>query len=368
MNIVILILFFFLSFQPVSAETPAHPQLRRHTTMFVRPNGSYDVALSFHSDQDFTGNLIEKVPYSAVVASDGPVSIKNLTDLHLRFPFDDESPVTLPFGQVDPDNHFGIGLHDGVDFAMPEGTPIVAVDDGEIAPYREQNHYGTTVAVQHAWGQTFYGHLSKTDTQIGQKVRKGEIIGSSGNTGLSSGPHLHFGMKYGDQFVNALPHLAKQNNEKIAQKSLIWNFSSKKGDQLNFSYQYSLPDAYKERGILTLGPATVISNPSTSSGQVREQVMSREEKEWQLVLTDNPGSIEALANDPNANQQTFLAVLDNVVLWINSDQRMIHGFDMETSTKFEIPFNEDKKTSFLIDTTEYLAWLNNDELELSLAP
>jgi murein DD-endopeptidase MepM/ murein hydrolase activator NlpD len=86
------------------------------------------------------------------------------------------------------------GYHTGVDFAVPQGTDILAVADGKVANANWGKAYGIHI-VQKIEGQdvwVIYAHLSKSLVKIGDEVKKGQHIGESGNTGNSSGPHLHF--------------------------------------------------------------------------------------------------------------------------------------------------------------------------------
>jgi murein DD-endopeptidase MepM/ murein hydrolase activator NlpD len=85
-------------------------------------------------------------------------------------------------------------FHPGMDFASPEGTPIYATGDGvvERADNTAQG-YGNHVVLNHGYGyQTLYGHMSKIATTIGKKVKRGELIGYVGSTGLSTAPHVHY--------------------------------------------------------------------------------------------------------------------------------------------------------------------------------
>jgi murein DD-endopeptidase MepM/ murein hydrolase activator NlpD len=86
------------------------------------------------------------------------------------------------------------GYHTGVDFACKEGTDILAVADGKVANANWGKSYGTQI-VQKIEGQNtwvIYAHLSKSLVKPGDEIKKGQHIGESGNTGNSSGPHLHF--------------------------------------------------------------------------------------------------------------------------------------------------------------------------------
>jgi murein DD-endopeptidase MepM/ murein hydrolase activator NlpD len=84
------------------------------------------------------------------------------------------------------------GYHTGVDFAVPVGTDVVAVADGKIENASWGKAYGTALVQKVEGGWVIYAHLSKTFCKAGDVVKAGEVICKSGNTGNSSGPHLHF--------------------------------------------------------------------------------------------------------------------------------------------------------------------------------
>lgn len=92
----------------------------------------------------------------------------------------------------------GDHTHRGLDIAMREGTPILSVADGTVtrADPVDDSDAGKWVAVRHPGGWTSrYLHLSRVDVRVGDAVRKGQQLGLSGNTGRSSGPHLHFELR-----------------------------------------------------------------------------------------------------------------------------------------------------------------------------
>ena len=99
-------------------------------------------------------------------------------------------------------------LHKGVDWACPVGTAVKASCAGTVVQAGWSNGYGYCVTLRHADGrQTRYAHLSKTLVSVGQKVSQGEKIALSGNTGRSTGPHLHFEIIIGGSQVNPLKYL-----------------------------------------------------------------------------------------------------------------------------------------------------------------
>lgn len=87
--------------------------------------------------------------------------------------------------------------HNGVDFGTPEGTVIVAVADGRVAEVaHDPTGYGVYVKLDHPWGQSLYAHLQHNPpVEVGQQVIAGQRIGYSGNTGNSTGAHLHIGLR-----------------------------------------------------------------------------------------------------------------------------------------------------------------------------
>ncbi len=111
-----------------------------------------------------------------------PVSMKDLT----RF----GSPFGMRFHPILK----VMRLHEGIDLTAPRGTPIYATADGEVlqAGYRAGG-FGKKILLDHGYGyQTLYGHCDEVLVEPGQMVRRGEIIGRVGSTGLSKSPHLHY--------------------------------------------------------------------------------------------------------------------------------------------------------------------------------
>ncbi|WP_235610096.1 M23 family metallopeptidase [Campylobacter sputorum] len=91
-------------------------------------------------------------------------------------------------------------FHPGIDLAADIGTPIYAPADGvvELAEYNANNGFGYLVVIVHNYGfKTRYAHMSRKDVvKQGQFIKKGDLIGYSGNTGLSTGPHLHYEVRF----------------------------------------------------------------------------------------------------------------------------------------------------------------------------
>lgn len=100
-------------------------------------------------------------------------------------------------------------FHNGIDLAQPFGSPIVAAGSG-VVTYAESNNpaFGMVIIIRHARGfQTLYGHLSSILVRRGERVERGQIVGRVGNTGLSTGPHLHFTIIQNGSSVNPLNYI-----------------------------------------------------------------------------------------------------------------------------------------------------------------
>lgn len=103
----------------------------------------------------------------------------------------DNWPISAGYRNVDPAHHLP---HKGVDFAIPVGTPVPSVADGTVTALTDggTQGFGKAVLVHTRDGyDVIYGHLSRQMATVGQHVHPGDIIGVSGNTGESTGPHLH---------------------------------------------------------------------------------------------------------------------------------------------------------------------------------
>jgi hypothetical protein len=108
-------------------------------------------------------------------------------------------PITQHFGEGDA--QFGQRGHNGIDIAVPEGTRVEAICAGEVMYTGYDASYGLYVRVYHPsiHSHSFYAHLVQVDVEVGQVVEQGERLGKSGNTGNSTGPHLHFELRAGNR-------------------------------------------------------------------------------------------------------------------------------------------------------------------------
>lgn len=98
--------------------------------------------------------------------------------------------------------------HKGIDLAAQRGTAVMAAHDGMVIyTGKEFKGYGKMLMIEKDGWATLYGHLDKIIVYEGQKVKQGDVVGALGNTGRSSGPHLHFEIRKADGPIDPLPYL-----------------------------------------------------------------------------------------------------------------------------------------------------------------
>jgi murein DD-endopeptidase MepM/ murein hydrolase activator NlpD len=111
------------------------------------------------------------------------------------YPLPQATNVALPYGwQTNPANG-EVFFHSGIDLLAEQGTPVQAIGDGTVVLAAEQGSYGNLVIINHGGGlQSRYAHLDNVKVSAGQKVNKGDVVGSVGTTGTPTinQPHLHF--------------------------------------------------------------------------------------------------------------------------------------------------------------------------------
>jgi len=119
-------------------------------------------------------------------------------------------------------------FHAGVDFSAPQGTPVYAPGDGVVKKTKNSRRgYGNTIEIDHGYGYvTFYAHLKEIKVRKGQKVTRGELIATVGNSGKSTAPHLHYAVrKNGNHPVNPIYYfyndLTPEEFETVLDKSKI---------------------------------------------------------------------------------------------------------------------------------------------------
>jgi len=104
-------------------------------------------------------------------------------------------------------------MHNGTDFAAPHGTPIRSTADGIVTYVGWQSAYGRLIKIKHDFGiETRYAHLSKFRVKEGERVSRGQHIGDMGNTGRSTGTHLHYEIRIGGKAINPMKYIKAAKN------------------------------------------------------------------------------------------------------------------------------------------------------------
>ena len=117
-------------------------------------------------------------------------------------------PVTSQFGYRVHPIAGTTRLHTGMDFGVGYGVPILAADNGVVIHSGWYGGYGNTVILDHGGGfTTLYAHASSLAVNVGQTVKQGQMVSRVGSTGYSTGPHLHFELRYHGNPINPLSRL-----------------------------------------------------------------------------------------------------------------------------------------------------------------
>jgi murein DD-endopeptidase MepM/ murein hydrolase activator NlpD len=146
------------------------------------------------SYKEIEGMIRNKEKLLASTPAIQPISNKNLNRLTSGFGY-----------RIDP-LYKTVKFHAGLDFTAPQGSPIYATADGIVSTAGNLgNGYGNHVIISHGYSySTLYGHMYRIKAKNGQRVRRGEVIGYVGNTGKSTGPHLHYEVIKGSKHLNPI--------------------------------------------------------------------------------------------------------------------------------------------------------------------
>jgi len=133
----------------------------------------------------------------------------DLGDLHFTWPCPSSSRITSYFGDREAPVAGASTNHKGIDIGAKTGAAIVAAESGEVIISSYSPSAGNYIMVSHGGSvSTVYMHCSEIYVSVGDKVSKGQTIGAVGSTGYSSGPHLHFGIRAGGNYLNPLAYVS----------------------------------------------------------------------------------------------------------------------------------------------------------------
>ncbi|MEM0942633.1 MAG: peptidoglycan DD-metalloendopeptidase family protein, partial [Pseudomonadota bacterium] len=196
-------------------ETAARVSLTSLQKVFDRANIDLDRILAqTRRDYSGKGGLFEPLEDGAEAAPDPRVAalMTDLERVNLMRLAADRLPFGRPVRGARLTSGFGprrdpfrghTAMHSGIDWAAPRGTPIYATANGVVSFVGRMSGYGIVVKIKHAFGyETLYAHLSRARVDVGQHVERGDRIADMGNTGRSTGPHLHYEIRVNKEPVN----------------------------------------------------------------------------------------------------------------------------------------------------------------------
>lgn len=137
-------------------------------------------------------------------------AVKNLGDIHFTWPCPAGSSITSGFGSRKSPVEGASSNHMGIDISAASGSSVVAAADGEVVVSTYSPSAGNYIMLSHGGGTfTLYMHCSALNVSEGQSVKAGQTIGKVGSTGYSTGPHLHFAIRSGGQYLNPLSYVGR---------------------------------------------------------------------------------------------------------------------------------------------------------------
>jgi murein DD-endopeptidase MepM/ murein hydrolase activator NlpD len=168
--------------------------------------GRYDIALN--NAEQYVDEMIRKFEFEKI-------QYKEISDkLTLNKQLYECIPALKPtIGEYTVDGfgmrrHPILGInrfHSGLDINNNAGTPVYAPGNGKVISVGRKSGYGLAIEIDHGFGyKTIFAHLSKTQVKRGQKIKRGDLIANTGNSGLSSGPHLHYEVHHNGVVLNPI--------------------------------------------------------------------------------------------------------------------------------------------------------------------
>ncbi len=194
----------------VLPEVKSISMLSKNYQRIEKLRNQLDVELQ--SYQELATLLDKKIKRWAARPAIQPIDNRQLDRLHLRY-----GMRSHPLLDVDRQ-------HKGLDFSAPIGTPVYATGDGRIEVAHFSSSYGNVIYLNHGYGyQTRYAHLSKFNIKPGDRVKRGQVIGYVGNTGISVGPHLHYEVLFQNGNLNPINFfqrdLSNEEYERLIEQS-----------------------------------------------------------------------------------------------------------------------------------------------------
>lgn len=191
------------SLVPGSVRTKAEATDGRGGPLKAVPIGPSHPA-DLHSELAFTAQQIQQLEETLITKqAQWQRDLDRVSKLPTALPLAQDFSITSGFGvRADPMTHQP-SMHEGIDFVAPVGTPVLATADGKVLRSGFSGAYGEMVDVLHADGfVSRYAHLSRRHVNEGDKVERGQLLGLLGNTGRSTGPHLHYEVMYQGQAMH----------------------------------------------------------------------------------------------------------------------------------------------------------------------
>lgn len=184
----------------------------------VDPNDEGTGGLETHLQESMTPEALRSLrpeELSSLLMSEIDLTIERFRGVPLGFP--GNGHVNSEFGPRRSPFSKRTRMHHGVDLALPYGSYVLSTAEGVVSAVRRTKSYGLVIDVKHSDKiVTRYAHLSKALVRRGEQICRGEVLGLVGNSGMSTGPHLHYEVRVGGKSVDPLPLMVLPSRIELA--------------------------------------------------------------------------------------------------------------------------------------------------------
>lgn len=184
-------------------QESGHLPATETTTQEVPPSGN---VTTWRPTVTYEPSVSGQEDAVAHVNHGGASTVQTGQSVPVGWPIESKVPITSPYGERIHPVTKKRQVHRGVDLATPVGTSVISPANGYVLKLRTDSICGKGLEIRHSDGfDTVYCHLSQFLVREGERVSQGAVVAKTGNTGRSTGPHLHYAVKYNGEYINPEP-------------------------------------------------------------------------------------------------------------------------------------------------------------------
>jgi len=277
-------------------------------------------------------------------------SVFNIPALH--YPFSGNFSVTFSFGQQSDNEEikkkfqeWGIVGHNGLDFALSAGNEVFACDVGKVVQTGNNGDFGTSITIQHSWGQSIYGHLQETKVNVGDDISVNNVIGLSGSSGAAFGEHLHFAIKPNnpDQnngylgFIDPAPYLSLPSQKEETPPVPTPPIEEQKLQEETKPQEPVIQQPTEPKPTINIEPEKPVEQPQESQSPVIDQNQIQEQVNEKLKVELDTRRIKANQERQTRREENLMEIeklIEEKKQINNDDVRELLHVSQSTATNY----------------------------------